>query len=351
MDKNTLSNYGWIVIAVLVLAVMIALATPFGKYIESGVRSTTAGLFETSEKALNVVGMSAGEGNFEDGYQTPDGGNNDTTIPNGAKYYKNSEKCGQCGFTYGVKGMECRICNYNFSIDQEELFEFPNVVDKGNIYVCGDYGYYYNGSGWKVFALQNKQNYGTILESINNRPVTDMSYTFVGCSSLTTAPAIPHNVTNMSSAFEGCSSLTVAPIIPNNVTNMSGTFGYCSSLTTAPIIPNSVTNMSWAFGYCHSLTIAPVIPYGVTNMRNTFECCTNLTTAPEIPDTVTNMYGTFYDCNSLTGIITINANPEQYQNCFYACVPSNPITLAGSSSKLQELANTNNDSHRTITVQ
>ena len=68
MDKNTLSNYGWIVIAVLVLAVMIALATPFGKYIESGVRSTTAGLFDTSEKAMNVVGMSAGEGKFEDGY-------------------------------------------------------------------------------------------------------------------------------------------------------------------------------------------------------------------------------------------------------------------------------------------
>ena len=74
MDKNTLSNYGWIVIAVLVLAVMIALATPFGKYIESGVRSTTAGLFETSEKAMNVVGMTAGERNFEDGYQGGDSG-------------------------------------------------------------------------------------------------------------------------------------------------------------------------------------------------------------------------------------------------------------------------------------
>ena len=59
MDKNTLSNYGWIVIAVLVLSVMIALATPFGEYIKAGVESTTAGLFDTSEKALNVVGMSA----------------------------------------------------------------------------------------------------------------------------------------------------------------------------------------------------------------------------------------------------------------------------------------------------
>lgn len=59
MDKSTLSNYGWIVIAVLVLSVMIALATPFGRYIEQAVWSTTEGLFDTSEKALNVVGMSA----------------------------------------------------------------------------------------------------------------------------------------------------------------------------------------------------------------------------------------------------------------------------------------------------
>ncbi len=59
MDKQTLSNYGWVVIAVLVLAVMIALATPFGEYIKAGVESTTQGLFDTSEKALNVVGASA----------------------------------------------------------------------------------------------------------------------------------------------------------------------------------------------------------------------------------------------------------------------------------------------------
>ena len=55
MDKNTLSNYGWIVIAVLVLSVMIALATPFGKFVKTGVENTTQGLFETSEKAMNIV--------------------------------------------------------------------------------------------------------------------------------------------------------------------------------------------------------------------------------------------------------------------------------------------------------
>ena len=57
MDKNTVSNYGWIVIAVLVLSVMIALATPFGEYIKAGVESTTAGLFETQQSALEAAGI------------------------------------------------------------------------------------------------------------------------------------------------------------------------------------------------------------------------------------------------------------------------------------------------------
>ena len=72
MDKNTLSNYGWIVIAVLVLSVMIALATPFGSFIEQGVRSTTEGLFNTSQNAMNTafgdLGVEVKDQTFEEGY-------------------------------------------------------------------------------------------------------------------------------------------------------------------------------------------------------------------------------------------------------------------------------------------
>jgi len=58
MDKETLSNYGWVVICVLVLVVMIALATPFGKYIAEAVKSTTQGLLGASKNALDN-GLSA----------------------------------------------------------------------------------------------------------------------------------------------------------------------------------------------------------------------------------------------------------------------------------------------------
>ena len=57
MDKETLSNYGWIVICVLVLAVMLALATPFGTFVADAVKSTTQSLFDVNQNALNSTGL------------------------------------------------------------------------------------------------------------------------------------------------------------------------------------------------------------------------------------------------------------------------------------------------------
>ena len=54
MDRQTLSNYGWIVIAILVLSVMIALATPFGHYIKLGAENTLFGLIGTSNNAMDA---------------------------------------------------------------------------------------------------------------------------------------------------------------------------------------------------------------------------------------------------------------------------------------------------------
>ena len=62
MDKNTLSNYGWVVIAVLVLSVMIALATPFGRFIATGFEATYEGLSnvangEDGNRIYDAAGM------------------------------------------------------------------------------------------------------------------------------------------------------------------------------------------------------------------------------------------------------------------------------------------------------
>ena len=66
MDKNTLSNYGWIVICILVLSVMIALATPFGNFIAGAIKSTTAGFFSVNQNAMNAGGITIPGQNFDD---------------------------------------------------------------------------------------------------------------------------------------------------------------------------------------------------------------------------------------------------------------------------------------------
>ena len=82
MDKETLSNYGWIVICTLVLAIMIALATPFGEYISGAVKSTTQGLFDVSKNAMDSAGINIEGQSFENGDDTDMGGDNSNTDNN-----------------------------------------------------------------------------------------------------------------------------------------------------------------------------------------------------------------------------------------------------------------------------
>ena len=61
MDRNTLSRYGWIIIVTLVLAVMMAFATPFGTYVGDGVVSVANGIVGTSNDATAEENISQSE--------------------------------------------------------------------------------------------------------------------------------------------------------------------------------------------------------------------------------------------------------------------------------------------------
>jgi hypothetical protein len=65
VDKETLSNYGWVVICVLVLVVMIALAGPFGRFISQAIKSTSDGLADVNNQALGSVNIDANIGKFD----------------------------------------------------------------------------------------------------------------------------------------------------------------------------------------------------------------------------------------------------------------------------------------------
>ena len=53
MDKETFSSYGWVVITVIVIAIMIAFATPFGKFIVEAVQGVLDDFQGTAGEALS----------------------------------------------------------------------------------------------------------------------------------------------------------------------------------------------------------------------------------------------------------------------------------------------------------
>lgn len=288
MDKETLSNYGWIVICVLVLAVMIALATPFGSYISTAVKSTTQGLFDTNKNALNSTGLiNVGDQSFSDGTSDSGGGNQTTEVK------REAGSIIPDGATYTVKATAATLQGNGAVV-------FPDAPATDDTYEEGDYIYTYS-SYWSVSVKdKTKSAYGDIISEIAGKQITHMDGTFSSCSSLTTAPQIPSTVTHLYNTFTNCKSLTTAPTIPDGVISMGNTFAGCKSITTAPVIPSSVINMQ----------------------------------------------GTFQLCTSLTGIIEINASPTYYDDCFYNT--SKSITLTGLSTKLSGLAATSSKGNVTV---
>lgn len=52
MDRQTLSNYGWIIITSIILAIMISVVTPLGNYVGNAVSNTLDSYIETNKKAM-----------------------------------------------------------------------------------------------------------------------------------------------------------------------------------------------------------------------------------------------------------------------------------------------------------
>ena len=101
---------------------------------------------------------------------------------------------------------------------------------------------------YKFFANLTKLKTITGLEYLNTEKVTNMSYMFFNCSSLTSLDVTHFNtakVTNMNSMFECCSSLTSLDVTyfnTANVTGMNNMFYSCSDLTTIYASDNFVTD-------------------------------------------------------------------------------------------------------------
>lgn len=389
MDKETLSHYGWIVILVLILAVMLALASPFGTFIAGAIKSTTAGLFSVNQAALGSAGIDVNDMVFENCDHV------ETEIRNATDTYTGDTCCKNCGKvmatgqtvrpkipeggTYYV-GVTSTSTNslYSYTAKYGPGEEFPETITNGDVYVYGDYEYRYNQqyvssnnwetvetiNGWGVRVISTgKVSYKNILNSINNAPITSLKNTFKGCLYIKESPIIPNTVTIMERTFYGCYALESVPnipygvyniksafdscnklidlrnvILPETITDMSGTFYDCINLQYAPAIPKNVTNMASTFNGCTSLLESPNLSelYNLQNMTWTFIDCTSLKNVSVIPQNVTTILGTFLGCTSLSGTIELNCTAvsevSKWQNCFSGVdFETQNLTLTGES--------------------
>ena len=388
MDKETLSNYGWIVVCVMVLAVLLALASPFGTFVAGAIKSTTAGLFSVNQAALGSAGIDVNDMVFENCDHL------ETEIRNATDTYTGDTCCKACGAVLQAgQTVKAKVPEGGkYTAADGTVYnpgdEMPETVTTGDTYEYHRYIYKYNqrlksSNTWETVESQNGwgvgrksiggvRDWGEMLSSINGKSIVSVRYTYHSCSDMTVTPKIPETVTDMYGAFYCCDKITAAPIIPENVTNMQQTFQGCKLLTTAPTIPSGVTNLYLTFGGCSSLktyvgssdvdgdfsnyklpanlsnatylfsgckemVVAPTIPSNLTDISGMFNGCSKLIVAPVLPENTTRMDWTFTDCSSLTTAPIIPSNATWLYQTFNGC--TSLITYHGSTDTDGDFSN------------
>ena len=216
----------------------------------------------------------------------------------------------------------------------------------GNTKVSAQYEYSVSPfviSGTNVKCIGNIETLLDWQKVLNGEHPTMADYCyygmFNGCTSLTTAPALPATTLANScyfGMFSGCTALTTAPALLPATTLTTGCYKYmfygCTSLTTAPALPATTLKTScyeYMFYGCTSLTTAPALLPATTLAEACytymFNGCTALTTAPALPATTLANYcyeAMFYDCTALTTAPELPATTLArycYYNMFYGC--------------------------------
>ena len=156
----------------------------------------------------------------------------------------------------------------------------------------------------------------------------------------------------MNYCFQSCDGLTTTGPLPNSVINAEGIFQVCANLKKVERLPDSIENLNGAFTQDILLEEVENIPKNVEKLLSTFDSCYKLLRINNciIPESASEMKYTFRYCYRLEGIITINANPADYDRCFLDCSTAieGNLILKGTSTILTELLNTKTSNSKII---
>ncbi len=190
------------------------------------------------------------------------------------------------------------------------------------------------------------------IENLDTSKVTNMSFMFYFCDSLTELDLSSFdtsNVTNMQSMFNSCWNLkkiNISSFNTSNVTNMYLMFAYCWNLTEIDVSgfdTNKVTGMDGMFLECKSLTEIDVSNFNVSNVTDIgrlFSKCSSLTKidisnfnkGSSSTKNVTDMNNMFSYCTNLTDLNLGNLDTSNVTNMSYMFNNCNILTSLNLSS-------------------
>ena len=319
MDKETLSNYGWIVICVMVLAVLLALASPFGTFVAGAIKSTTQGLFDVNQSALNSTGLISIEGQefdkCEHDYEVTTTANCTTAgtttyacklcsksyseeTPAGHKYDETNSKCAECG----VQIMNITLTPSNYDAQMGTTIATDAVVVIPEIYE-------YNGGTYRVTGISGFASNQNLTSITLPKSLTGMLHSaFYNCTNLESV-TLQEGLTSISqSAFSNCDSLKSITLPEGLIRIDNNAFAYCDNLESITL-PDSLTSINpLAFAGCPNLT-SITLPKGLTSIgANILAGCENLTSI--------NYAGTMAQWNAITKSV------EQWQTWHGEDIPA-----------------------------
>lgn len=197
-----------------------------------------------------------------------------------------------------------------FSIEESTLGS-PPVKITGTFH--GLFATVYGGSRVEGTAPIESVDFG----NADTSAITDMSYMFAQCQSLTTITIEgidTQNVKTMHKMFSSCNSLTGLTLTnfnTKNVTDMGRMFENCSKLVALDVSSfdtENVTDFSYMFRYCGSVSSLDLTNFETQNgetMQNMFDRCHSLKTldlSSFVTSSVTNMDYMFGNCKELLTI-------------------------------------------------
>lgn len=220
MDRQTLSNYGWIVITVLILAVMLAFATPFGKYIGNGVSNLAMSMAGANDNAMDDYNIEQMGKEWEEKFNPP--------VKGSATFDTDWDGIGDATLTWNELKDPANGTKYGYNASA--------ITDTS----IGSYTFY-----------ENEYLISITLPS----SVTTIEVAAFYCSYTLKTVILPKGLKTISvQAFSDCHSLE-SITLPEGLTIIGeGAFGCCCQYFTTITLPSSVTRIGEnAFDSCYNL--------------------------------------------------------------------------------------------------